>query len=62
MFLLRPTPGFAEPHLCTLHDLRTVYTLDDLMDFHEILDLREALAVKGEERRAAERARSRRGR
>jgi hypothetical protein len=24
--------------LCTMHELRTVYTLDDLMDFHDAID------------------------
>lgn len=24
--------------LCTMHELRTVYDLDDLLDFHEALD------------------------
>ena len=27
--------------LCSLHELRTVYTLDDLYDFHELLDLKQ---------------------
>lgn len=48
MYLLRPTPGFASPHLCTLHELRTIYTLDDLADFHEILDLRASATEKAE--------------
>jgi len=30
----------------TLHELRTVYTLDDLADFHEELDLEDAIAAK----------------
>lgn len=41
LYLLRPTPGFANPPLCTLHELRTIYTLSDLADFHEILNVRE---------------------
>jgi hypothetical protein len=41
-FLLRPTILLSNPPLCTLHELRTVYTIDDLADFHEALDLREA--------------------
>ena len=24
--------------LCTMHELRTVYSLDDLMDFHDAID------------------------
>ena len=27
--------------LCSLNELRTVYTLDDLYDFHELLDLKQ---------------------
>ena len=42
MYLYRPTPMFCEPPLCTLHELRTIYTLDDLADFHEVLNLRNA--------------------
>jgi hypothetical protein len=41
--------------MCSLIELRTVYTLDDLADMHEALDLREHLAAKA----AAERERSR---
>jgi len=48
MYLLRPTPGFSQPALCTLHELRTVYTIDDLADFHEILDFRAAASEKME--------------
>lgn len=46
MYLLRPTPGMSNPPLCTLHELRTVYTLDDLANFHELLDLQEAAGDK----------------
>lgn len=46
LYLLRPTPGVSKPHICTLHELRTVYSLDDLADFHELLDLRDAAAEK----------------
>jgi hypothetical protein len=28
---------------CTLHELRTVYSFDDLMDMHEALNLRAAI-------------------
>jgi hypothetical protein len=48
MYLLRPTPAFSRPALCTLHELRTVYTLDDLADFHEVLDLRAASLERAE--------------
>lgn len=27
-----------DPPLCTLHELQTVYTLDDLADFHEMME------------------------
>lgn len=48
MYLLRPTPAFAVPALCTLHELRTIYTIDDLADFHEVLDLRAAALQRAE--------------
>jgi hypothetical protein len=38
----------AEPPLCTLHDLTTWMTLDDLMDLHEVLDLKQAMFDKAE--------------
>lgn len=57
MYLLRPTPGFSSPHLCTLNDLRTVYSLTDLADFHEILDVRDLVAEKAV--KAADAARNR---
>ena len=53
LYLLRPTPGVSEPPICTLHELRSIYTIDDLADFHELLDLREAAADKAN--RVAER-------
>jgi hypothetical protein len=31
-------PVMREPPLCTLHELKTVYTLNDLADFHEAMD------------------------
>lgn len=54
MYLLRPCPGFADPPLCTLQDLRTWATLDDLADMHETLDLREAMIRKAMEEAKAE--------
>ena len=33
----------AEPPLCSLNELRTVYSLPDLLDFHVVLDLNEDL-------------------
>lgn len=56
MYLLRPTQLFANPPLCTLHELRTVYTLDDLANFHEVLDVREATAERWERDRARDAA------
>lgn len=41
--------------MCTLSELRTTLTIDDLADMHEALDLREHLAAKA----VAERERSR---
>jgi hypothetical protein len=54
MYMLRPTQFFANPPLCTLHELRTVYTLDDLANFHEVLDVREATAERWERDRQRE--------
>lgn len=53
-YLLRPTPGFADPPLCTVHDLRTWATIDDLADFHETLDLRGAMELKAHEEAEAD--------
>jgi hypothetical protein len=48
----RHAPGIADNMLiwrpiirgrCTLHDLRTVYGYDDLMDLHESLNLEDAI-------------------
>jgi len=36
MFIYRP----ILEEMCTLHELRTVYTLSDLRDFHEALNLK----------------------
>ncbi len=27
-----------DPPICTLHELQTVYSIDDLADFHEMMD------------------------
>ena len=48
LYLLRPTPGVSEPPICTLHELRSIYTIDDLADFHEVLDLRAAALQRAE--------------
>jgi hypothetical protein len=34
---------YNSPQLCTLHDLRTKYCLDDFYNFLEIIDATEAL-------------------
>lgn len=34
---------FNEPKLCSLHELRTVYTLNDLYGFVEIIEVHNAL-------------------
>ncbi|SOR30290.1 conserved protein of unknown function [Methylorubrum extorquens] len=63
MYLFRPTPGFADPPLCELHQLRTVYTLNDLANFHEILELRGVILDKAKARVEQQReAKNRRGR
>lgn len=41
--------------MCALHQLATIYTIDDLADFHEALDLKEAMAERA--RRDAEQKR-----
>ncbi|KQO49945.1 hypothetical protein [Methylobacterium sp. Leaf85] len=46
LYLLRPTPGMTNPPLCTLHELRTIYTLDDLANMHELIDLQDAQSAK----------------
>lgn len=48
MWLLRPV--MAEPPLCSIVDLRTGFTIDDVADLHELLDLKEALAAKSQEK------------
>lgn len=63
MYLYRVTPGFADPPLCTIYELETVYTLDHLANFHEILDLRQAARAKAEREMKRQRETSnRRGR
>lgn len=45
-YLLRPTAFYTSEPICTLMDLRTSLTLDDLANMHEAMDLREHLAAK----------------
>jgi hypothetical protein len=48
----------AEPPLCTLNELRTVYSLVDLLDFNSVLDFQEDLQAKArsEAKRRAQKA------
>lgn len=39
-------PIMAEPPLCTLNELRTVYSFVDLLDFNSVLDFQEDLQAK----------------
>ena len=40
-------PIIAEPPLCRLHELQDgTYSIDDLADMHEALDLKESLKPK----------------
>lgn len=51
MYIWRPC--LAEPPLCSYLELNTVLTIDDLANFHEALDLKDAMAERA--RRNAER-------
>jgi hypothetical protein len=44
-------PVMADPPLCSVADVRTRLTIDDVADLHELLDLKEALATKAQEQR-----------
>lgn len=57
MWLLRPV--MAEPPLCKIDDLHGSLTIDDVADLHELLDLKEALLKKAEQRRDREAQRRR---
>lgn len=35
--------------MCSYRDLATILTLDDLADFHEVLDLKEAIQARARE-------------
>ena len=43
-----------EPRLATLHELQTVYSLEDLYDFLEILEVRDAILAEDKARRDKE--------
>lgn len=53
MFVWRPV--ISDPPLCTLRDLETFYSIDRLADFHEVLNLKEAMQDRA--RQEAERKR-----
>jgi len=38
-------PLMSSPPLCTLTDLKSGLTIDDVADFHEILNAREAATI-----------------
>jgi hypothetical protein len=44
MWLWRPI--LSEPPIYNMHDLKTWVTLTDVMDAHEVLDLKSAMAEK----------------
>jgi len=39
----------AEPPLCTLQELKTTLTIDDLADLHEILNIKELATLKAKQ-------------
>ena len=41
-------PILADPPLATLQDLRTIYSLADLLEFHVVLDFLEDLQAKAQ--------------
>lgn len=45
-YLLRPTALHTSEPMCTLTELRTTLTIDDLANMHEAMDLREYLVAK----------------
>lgn len=47
-----------EPKLCTMHELQTVYTLDDFYNFLEMIDAQETLRDEADKKRQADRNKS----
>lgn len=45
---------------CTLDELRTVYTIDDLADYHEALDIQDEYQARFDDKAKAESERKRR--
>ena len=44
-------PVLAEPQLCKLHELEDgTYSIDDLADMHEALDLKDAIQKKKQQK------------
>lgn len=41
-------PVLANPPLCTMVELKTTLTIDDLADMHEALNMREAAAAQAQ--------------
>ncbi|HEY8358694.1 MAG TPA: hypothetical protein VIL30_14645 [Ramlibacter sp.] len=44
IYLWRPI--LADPPLCSIYELKTILTIDDLADLHEAMDLKEATAER----------------
>ncbi len=51
-------PALAEPPLCTVLELKSSLTIDDLAVMHEMLNLKDAATAKAQQE--AERAKGRR--
>lgn len=60
-YILRPTAAFSDPPHCTLADLKTVITLDELADMHETMNLQEATIERARRDAEQERQRNARG-
>lgn len=56
-YLYRPTAAFRAQPLCSLAELKTVLTIDDLADMHEAMNLQDATMRRAEEDDERERAR-----
>ncbi|GJE77287.1 hypothetical protein [Methylorubrum suomiense] len=56
-YLYRPTAAFRAQPLCSLAELKTVLTIDDLADMHEAMNLQDATLRRAEEEAERERAR-----
>lgn len=54
-------PVMRNPPLCTLHELETIYTIDDLADFHEAMDEQEEYDRRWIDKQEAKMRAARRG-